>query len=208
MSEPSDDDMQAFAPDAALGRRHRRWFVDFETTVALDGRALSCTVLDLSPGGACVRLLEPGEMAAGAVLEFELPGYGPISAEVRYDASGELGLMFLHEEDGEVEVARYLVAIEQNRPSKHRDVQRDVVLRAGGVELTCILSEISRLGATVLVDETRHLSPDQEVTLDLPDVGRIPASVQRVEGREVGLAFLQQLEDVPSIPAAKPDADA
>lgn len=93
-------------------RRHRRWFVDFSTTIAVREEALNCSVHDLSPSGACLEVLDRMAIAAGDRIDFELPGYGAIPAEVRYRDDNYLGLAFLHDATGEIAAARYLVTIE------------------------------------------------------------------------------------------------
>jgi len=197
MSERSDDDLEAFAADAEARRRHRRWFVDFKTTITVGEATVPCAVIDLSPGGACVEPPTPQELVFGDQIEFELPGFGAIVAEVRYSGEGYLGLMFMHDEEGEIAVARYLVAIEQNRRPQRHEVKLDALLRASGVESPCIVEEISRRGARLLIDDPRHLSQDQDVTLELPRLGAVAATVQRIEDREIGLAFLQELAEDP-----------
>ena len=68
-------------------------------------------------------------------------------------------------------------------------------LRAGGVELPCMVEDISRIGARVVLEDTRHISSGQDVTLFLAGVGQIYATVQRLDEGEIGLMFLQELSD-------------
>lgn len=207
MSERSGDEVSAFQADAEARRRHRRWFVDFRTTITVADTALPCAVYDLSPGGACVEPEDRLNLTFGDRIEFELPGFGPIPAEVRYNAQGYVGLMFLHDDEGEIEVARYLVAIEQNRRAKRHEARGDVTLRASGVSSVCIVEDLTRHGARVLIDDARHIAQDQDVTLELPRLGPIAATVQQVADREIGLAFLRELAEEPSLEAPEPEPE-
>ena len=157
-----DDSLENTADGSAPTRRFRRWHVDFEARLAIGVERLKCTVHDVSPGGACVELLGGGALAVGARLDFELPGYGSIPAEIRYDRDGYQGLMFLHREAGELAVARYLVAIDQNQRGAERyEVNIAATLLAGGTETTCFATDISRTGARLAVADTRHVNPGQ-----------------------------------------------
>lgn len=197
MSERFDDDFGAFVADAESRRRHRRWFVDFKTTITVGDAPASCTVIDLSPGGACVEPEAPQNLVLGDQVEFLLPGFGSIAAEVHYSGEGYLGLMFLQDEEGEIELARYLVAVEQNRPQKRHEFKLDATLRASGIDSPCIVEDISRHGARILIDDPRHILQDQAATLEVPRLGAIAATVQRIEDGEIGLLFLQELAEDP-----------
>jgi hypothetical protein len=198
MAETPGDEFGAFAADADSRRRHRRWFVDFRSTFQAGEETLPCAVCDLSPGGACIEPSEPSEIVVGALIVFDLPGFGSIPAEVRYAGGGYLGLMFQHDQEGEVELARYLVAIEQNRRRERQGAEPVVVLRASGVDTPCAIVDISRHGARLRPDETRHISAGQEVVLALAGLAGIAAIVQGVEDREIAVAFLQDLAEVPA----------
>lgn len=197
MAERSDDDFRAFAANPASRRRHRRWFVDFKTSITVGDAEVGCTVIDLSPGGVCVEPEVPQNLDFGDQVEFQLPGFGAIAAEVHYYGEGYLGLMFLQDEEGEIEVARYLVAIEQKRRQESHDAKLDAKIRASGIESPCLVEDISRHGARILIDDPRHILQDQEVSLELPRLGAIPATVDRIEEREIGLTFLQELVEDP-----------
>lgn len=203
----SGDKRQGSAVAGAAQRRHRRWYVDFETTLTLEGAAWACSVYDLSPGGACVEVPHREQIPAGSHVEFQLPGYGAIPADVRYIDGNYLGLVFRHDANDEIAVGRYLAAIELSRRPERREAKSDVLLRSSGVEMPGVLFEISRSGARIAVEDARHIMPDQEVTLGLPDIGAVQAVVTRIDERELGLVFLQDLAHVPHTPAAEPGAE-
>ncbi len=193
MASEADGEFQAFEGEGASRRRHRRWYVDFKTTIQIGDEICPCNVYDLSPGGACIEAEGVVELVAGSQFIFELPGYGAILSEVRYSGDGYQGVMFLHEDADEVALARYLVEVEQNRRPERHDVTLQASLRASGVELPCVVEDISRTGARVVIDDTRHISGGQDVTLFLAGVGQIYATVRRHGERELGLMFLAEL---------------
>lgn len=207
MPDRSDDKPNAFTETDASHRRHRRWFVDFDTTIGVAGEALKCSVYDLSPGGACIRVLVRTRLTTGDDVDFEMPGYGVIPAEVRYSGDDYLGLRFRHDAEGELALGRYLAEIELSRRPKRHEMKLSTVLRASGVELPCVLQEASRINALVRVEDTRHLAPHQEVALALPDLGSVPALVTRLDESEVGLVFLQGLDLDPNAPTEAPGSD-
>ena len=193
VSEYADDAILVFADSDDPRRRHQRWFVDFETTIEFRAETLRCSVYDLSPGGVCVEVLDQHTILVGDNTEFALPGYGRIPAEIRYSDGGYLGLKFLHDTENETELARYLVEIERTKRPAHTAGRPESWLRASGVELACLPIEITLQGARVRLEETRHISPDQEVTVDFPDSNLVAALVTSVDDHEVSLAFLQKL---------------
>lgn len=200
MAEPSDGDARAPAGIDASGRRRRRWFVDFETTfVGPGGAVVSCTVYDLSPRGAGVGVAERHAFAVGDRVEFELPGYGGVVAEVRYRGRGYLGLEFLFEseDEEETEIARHLVTLERSPQPEGREVKLSGKLRAAGVDIDCTVLDLSRNGARVMLEETRHLGDGQEVTLEVRGLGAVAARVADIDHREIGLAFLERLDADP-----------
>jgi hypothetical protein len=201
MSERSDNEVRVPGESAGASyRRRRRWFVDFETTIVnREGMLVACTVYDLSPRGAGVGVPERHVFQVRDQIEFDLPGYGVIVAEVRYRGRGYLGLEFLleDEEEDETGIARHLVAMEQNRRAEGREMKLAGKLRTAGVDAPCTVLDISRRGAQLMVEETRHLAEGEEVTLELRGVGAIAARVSYLDYREVGLAFLERLESDP-----------
>ncbi|MDP6707305.1 MAG: PilZ domain-containing protein [Alphaproteobacteria bacterium] len=204
MLKQAEKNLEAPKDDGAPTRRHRRWYVEFEAWLAVDGKRHKCTVYDFSPSGACVAL-EADSVPVGTALDFELPGYGVIPAEVRYDRDGYQGVMFLHDEADEVDVARYLVGVEQNRRAARRhDVDIEAILLAGGIETECVVSDLSRNGDGLMATEARHLNAGQQVSLYIMGAGFLDATVQRVQGGEIGVVFLTPLAEEPAAPAIQP----
>ncbi len=185
--------------DSAYQRNFRRWYVNFKTTLRLDGDVLPCNVYDLSPGGAGIYLRNAQAIAIGTHLEFELPRYGAIPAEVRYDKDGHLGLMFLHDADGEFEVGRYLGAVEGNRHrSERQEVRIETNMIIADVQTACIVRDISKVGACIMVDDTEGLALGQQQSLHLPGIGIVAMTVERVAATEIGVIFSEILPRMPT----------
>jgi hypothetical protein len=200
----ADRNLVDAADDGAPTRRYRRWHVEIEASVTAGGARRKCMVYDVSPSGARVTLGE-GSLPVGARLDFELPGYGPIPSELCYDRDGYQGLMFLHDEAEEVEVARHLVGVEQNgRGAQRHSVDIDALLLAGGIETDCLVVNVSRTGAGLIAAEARHLNPGQQVSLYVLGAGFIGGVVQRVHAEEIGVVFLEPLAEEPVAPAISP----
>lgn len=56
-----------------------------------------CRVEEISPGAACVRPEHVEQLPEGAEVLLEIPGYGPVPAEVVRLAGDTVGLLFLHD---------------------------------------------------------------------------------------------------------------
>jgi hypothetical protein len=184
-----------FAPwrrQPASRRRFRRWSVTIPAVVQLGGRSDDCVIRDLSPGGAWIEASDLGGVAAGTPAVLELPAFGPVEAEVRHIRDGHLGLMFLHGTHEEEALALHLVTTEPRRRPHRQAVQVTAMLKTSGVETPCVVVNMARAGARVLLDGARHLSEDEEVALMIGGEHEIAAIVRHLDGSEVGLMFLQE----------------
>jgi len=56
-----------------------------------------CRVEEISPGAARVRSDQVEQLPEGAEVMLEIPGYGPVPAEVVQLADNAIGLLFLHD---------------------------------------------------------------------------------------------------------------
>lgn len=197
----TDTDKQELAPwdkKQEPRRRFRRWPVEVRTVLGTEGQAHNCTIYDLSPGGARVILSEPMALAEGAEVTLVLEGFGVVPAEVRSCDGTELGLMFLHGEDEEVELARYLVSLQPPRRPQRTKTESDATLSQDEVQSPSTVKDISPTGAGVEVDDTSELSVGDEVILTIEGHGDFVATIRRVDDGGIGVMFAERLKEEPS----------
>jgi hypothetical protein len=83
-------------------QRPPRWAVKVDTSVVDGcGRELQTTIWNLSDGGFMAECEE--KLPIGSVVAIEIPGRGPVRAEVRWALGWRFGAMILAEEGSEPE---------------------------------------------------------------------------------------------------------
>jgi hypothetical protein len=177
--------------EATSRRRYRRWSVAIRAVLHLGGGQHECMVRDLSPGGGLVEVEGAAGFMPGSALILELTGFGRIEAEVRHNHDGALGLMFVHGDVEEEALALYLVTLRPERRPAREPVTATAILRAGGVETACVVADMSRGGARVLIDDVRRLVEGDEVMLSVSGQQEVAAVIRRLDAGEVGLMFLE-----------------
>ncbi|MCP5368792.1 MAG: PilZ domain-containing protein [Hyphomicrobiales bacterium] len=81
--------------DGAERRAHRRWPIDQEGTVHLDGAHLACRAVDVSRHGMRLALDGTGDpVAVGTMAIVELAGLLPFKGRVVRAGGAEMGLHF------------------------------------------------------------------------------------------------------------------
>ena len=77
----------------------RRKFRRVELPVAADlivhGQRCPCTIVNITPGGACVQIGDRIKLAEGGRGDFEMRDYGRIPARICYVVSRGIGLEFM-----------------------------------------------------------------------------------------------------------------
>lgn len=180
--------------DDQARRRFRRWSVNLPASVSVLQAPRSCSVFDLSPAGARVRLFDGEALARGTEVVLELDGFGSIPAEVRHTVDGYTGLMFLLDEASEVQLARHLVSMQAERRQHHRESARtEATLRPKSGDYPCVVENISRTGASVLVNDARHLMEGDDLVLRIAGFADIAAVVRRLDEGEVALMFHHEI---------------
>ncbi len=192
MTQNGDKTLVPWRKQTTSRRRLRRWTVNIQATVWIGDQAVECLVQDLSPAGSRIQLLE-SKAVVGTQIRLNLESFSAIPAEVRYSADGTLGLMFLHDEDAEVELARFLVSIRPERPDPRQKSGARALLTPKKAQSACVLRDISRLGASITINDTAHLAPEDEVILSIEGYGDVEATVRRVEDGLLGLMFHKAL---------------
>ncbi len=190
----SADVVETLSPFAASVemRRFRRWSVDLQSILTIAEQAHDCNVHDLSPGGARVQLIAADAPILGTRVRFDLPSFGAIPSVIRYNTSGFLGLMFLLEAD-EIALAHHMVSLKPPRRTRRRAIDSEASLTVHGEECACTVENISRIGASLLVNDARHMIKGDEAVLRLVGQDPIPAVIRRLHDGQVGLMFLKEL---------------
>jgi len=189
-----DNDLAAWRKHGQTRRRLRRWSVSIQATVWIDDAPVDCTVTDLSPAGSRVKLTQSLAVDIGTDVVLHLEGYGSIPAEVRYSDGEALGLMFLHDDSREVDLARYLVSQRPARQAPRRKVSVQATLTPRKAQARCTIDDVSRSGASVLINGADGFTEGDEVVLTVEGHGDIIATVRRVGEGRLGLMFSGELE--------------
>ena len=71
----------------------------------------------------------------------------------------------------------------------------EATLQVGRAEHACVLESLSSTGAGILLDDAGRFPPGTEVVLRIPGGVDIAATVQRAEGRRLGLMFNEEHAD-------------
>ena len=185
----------AFAPwqgEDGRQRGFRRWSVHVRATLRQGRRRRICIADDLSPGGASVSVFRTLDASVGDAVRLVLPGYGAIPAEVRHVGERRFGLMFTHDDQRALSLARFLVAQPPPRKVLREALDIPARLLVRGRSEPCILSDISRFGACVRFDNGPALDPEEEVLLRIDGVGSLEAIVTRVGVGEFGLVLIDE----------------
>ena len=175
--------------DQPAKQRLRRWTVRMPGIVWIVEYPHSCPVRDISPAGACVHVDELIETAVGAMVEFELNDFPMIPSEVCHGAGNTLGLMFLHAEEQETEFARYLVINRPPRLEPRETVGLQASITSRKSRKSCVVTNISRMGAKLVTNDISQLSLGGEIELFLDGFGEINAVIRRISEGEVGVVF-------------------
>jgi len=204
MTVSSKDD---FVPwqNPASRRRYRRWAVDLPVYVDVDGDPHYCLLFDISPGGARLRVIDGATPPVDTEVFVDLEGYGQIPAVVRHSAANIIGLMFLHDEADQVRLARWLIQAKPTRRQARHPCRIDATVRFGERELACVVTDLSRSGAAIQIEEAGQFVPSSEVKLLLPGYQPITASVRHVVGDTVGLMLIDGFHgELPNADASPP----
>ena len=98
------------------GRNFRRTEMALSAALLVYGQRHDCEVINISPGGACIRIDDGPNLAEGGTGQFELRDYGQIPARVCYVVSGGIGLEFTIDGRGHEALASWLEPQETPTP--------------------------------------------------------------------------------------------
>jgi hypothetical protein len=146
-------------------------------------------------------------LAEGMEITLEIEGYGAVPARVRHADSGIVRIMFLHGEDGEEGLARWLLWLKPQRQQTRYACQIEASLRLLHRDYPCTVFNLSRNGAAITMSDISKLVISSEVILYLPGYGSIAASVRHNDGNTVGLVLIDgYLGDLPPADSGRNNA--
>ncbi len=184
--------LRSFAP-VEEWRPLRRWSVDIPAIVRIAGEPHDCDVHNLSPTGARVLVSGAGSLAPGMTLDFEMDGFDPIPATVRYMLGGYMGIRFQYNEAEKANFARRLRFLRPPRRPRRQVLNREALLTVRGTELKAQVRDLSERGANLSTDDKALLMEGDEVTLKIAGYDEVAATVRRIGNGQVGLMFLEDL---------------
>jgi hypothetical protein len=86
-----------------------RYEIDMQATLIIDNHQISCTILNISEGGALVKNINPLQMGFDACLRFSFFDQTVnVPARVVYSQNGSMGFQFLHNNETEKKVKKII----------------------------------------------------------------------------------------------------
>ena len=172
-------------------RRFRRWFVDMPTVFYIAGAPLPCIIQDLTPVSAGIQLGSAEEVSVGTKVALDLGGLGTVQARVQSRDRRHVGLEFIQQDQQAVQLAEDLLDTSPERRLPRLKTNLKAHLIVGADAHACVIEDISRLGACVVMARTPVPNVGDEVTLRRDTDGDATASVRWVSELRVGFMFLQ-----------------
>jgi PilZ domain len=205
ISKTADD---AFAPWALPPdkRRFRRWSVEIPAYVDVAATSYYGILTDIAPTGGRIRLLDARAFAPGTKAALDLEGFAVVPAEIRHSAAGVLGLKFLLEDEQQLRLANWLLSANLHRRRTRHACNVAASLTTADGTVACLVTDLSRSGAGIRVENPAALVPSSEVILSLPNHGPLSAVVRHLSDEKVGLMFLDSYEGrLPLLEGTPPD---
>ena len=169
-------------------QKYPRRAVLMAATLAVADRQVPCEVLNISEGGAKVRLKGEALFRPRVILHINEFAF---EADVVWHTDDSMGLKFLMNPEAVGEIIDGPLAKSAN-PRERRDHTRRSVLMSGKLmadwqEIECVVCNISLAGAQIRVKEPLEFGP--ELNLRIDRFGIFPSEVVWLDGDNVGLRF-------------------
>ena len=178
-------------------RRFKRWDVNFETTLTMGQERIPCLACDISPGGVGVELKTPVGISVGDRLTIDVPEFGAVPAQVRYNGDGYLGLMFVHEATSESALAKCLIELVRAQEQGCDDDALATKVIIGGNENACRIADLTESKAHLALDGNGRCTVGQHVSVHLFELGFVIARVVAVADNEIEVIFVEPLSRLP-----------
>lgn len=160
-------------------------------------RELDCEVLDLSTGGAKLRVPEPLEVESQICLGIER--VGRLSGRVAWCNGATLGVKFDEELPAVYEVVTGILS--EGGDEKRHSVRTSLLsfgkLHSGDQAVKCRIVNISARGAQICCEDS--FDCDLEVRLQVDGLGTFASTVVWQQGNVFGLVFKEEAEHVAQV---------
>ena len=215
MSEVQDNEVQAnevqdndTSVDDVERHKFPRNSVLLPAVLVFGEQEVACEILNLSDGGAKVRLSDPVDCDSSAGLTIE--PHGTLVCTVAWQNGHFVGLAFDPEDEAQQTLLQEVIANPESSMER-RDFPRTSVLWSGRIHAAgrvaeCRVLNISAIGAKVrLLESLQH---GIEVSLMIDRFGEFPSDVVWQEGEYLGIDFRDEPEDIvrivePVLPAIR-----
>jgi hypothetical protein len=177
-------------------QRHPRTAVFCPAKLASAGQAWDCEILDISAGGAKIRLETPLDPAVA--LSLTIGSHGTLPVQLMWQNGQYLGVAFLCDLETSTQLVRDVVE-NPGTNREQRDRPRTAVLwtgrlHAGAQGADCRVLNISATGAKIHLLEP--LPPVPMVSLRIERFGEFPGDVIWREKDLLGIRFRDDPEDI------------
>ena len=177
-------------------QRHPRTAVLCQAKLASGEQAWDCEILDISAGGAKIRLTTP--LGPGAELSLTIGSHGTFPVQVMWQNGQYLGVAFLCDLETSIELVEDVLGNpETSREQRVRPrtaVLWTARLHAGAQGADCRVLNISATGAKIHLLEP--LPPAPMVSLRIERFGEFPGDVIWREENLLGIRFRDDPEDI------------
>lgn len=195
---------EVIVPTASNGtagdQKDVRCSVYVQAKLSADDSTQDCEILNISAGGAKVRL--PEAVVLGAEVALTIEGHGTFAAKVAWSDGGHMGLQFLGDRERAARLVWDLVENPEVNKGERRFTRRSVLwsgeLRTGGRGLPCRVQNISAFGAKIRLLEP-HAAKLSKVSLRVERYGEFLGEVVWQDGPILGISFDDDPEDVAQI---------
>ena len=177
-------------------RKHPRYQTLCPGKFYTGDQVVDCDVLNLSIGGATIRLAEPVEIASQARLRIER--VGEFSGHVLRHSGATLGFVFHGEQPEIARIVEDILNEDVSRAERRRH-PRTSVLRSGrllcqGQSTDCRILNISLGGAKIHPEKPINGGP--KVILNIDRFGQIAGSIVWQDVEHLGIEFLDEREHI------------
>ncbi len=179
--------------------RYKRSSVFCAGKLIFDDEAIDCDILNLSAGGAQIRVLTESEPPDAFTLLIE--GFGEFHAEVVRRTGDKYGLTFKETPDAVERVVNDIIN-HLERTNEIRKHPRRLVLMSGAVyvdnmPIECRVLDVSAGGARLRVDQ--EFEHEQHFPLMIYRFGEFPVEVAWERDSDLGIAFIEDPAEIERI---------